>query len=78
MQSSQVERLESELRAEREAHESTLKDAEATLLELVGIRGTDAGQPEALSSAQEELFREKQARQQAEVGFILISISCPQ
>ena len=66
-----MERLESELQAEREAHESTLRDAEATLSELEGIRGTDAGQPGALLSVQEDLWREKQAQQEAQVCSIL-------
>ncbi len=67
MQSAQVARLESELQIEREAHERTLRDAEATLMELEGIRGMDAGQSEAFLSLQEELTREKHARREAAV-----------
>ena len=74
-QGSRVDQLETDLQIEREAHESTLRDAEATLLELEGIRSMDTGQPEALSSLQEDLWREKQARQKAEVRFIISFIA---
>lgn len=67
MQRELSRRLEAELQAERDAHEATLKDAEATLLELEGIRGGGASQISSAQSLQAELDRERDAREQAEV-----------
>ena len=71
MQRKAVEGLEADLRAERSAHEATLRDAEATLVELEDIRGAGASQAEA--SQQEELLKEREARRAAEVSFDSVS-----
>jgi len=65
-----IARLESELGAERDAHEGTLKDAEAALLELETFRGQQgAHAPE--EALQTRLAAEASARQEAEVSLYI-------
>lgn len=68
MQAERIERLEADLKSEREAHASTLRDAEATLMDLEGIQAADTGRSAAIQSAQAELQAERSMREQAEVS----------
>ena len=57
--------MEAELGAERDAHEGTLKDAEAALLEVETLRAQGAHHPE--EALQTQLASESRARLEAEV-----------
>lgn len=72
MQAQSLQRLESDLRAERDAHEATLRDAEASLLELESIR-----EHGYMREAQDvSIERETDAHVQAEVGYHIKHCMC--
>lgn len=70
LQAQEVAVLRSDLEAERDAHEGTLRDAEAAMIELEALKGRagDSGAAEAVAAVQTELRAARQKCSVAQVG----------
>ena len=72
MQELRCAALEGELATERDAHENTLRDAEAAMLELDEVKSKAVGLNQALEELSSQVEAERAARLRAEVWRLII------